>query len=218
MSKSLSCGSEEGRSVDGVSLSPRTVGAADRDYFAASWYPFARSLGGGATSGDAGFGRRASGAMGGGRRLIQLRTCQRFSAFSDRSLVLAVAAAPRDAEVFSLPAFATPALAPGITGAGFANSPAFAPGAGARGTRFLATKPALHRPCRFPHGRPYLSARCFTATCGGAGISSDERTVRFQDAAASRQTTRGERLGASAYLESRLRARGPRDERLSALS
>ena len=88
----------------------------------------------------------------------------------------------------------------------------------ARGTRFLATKPALHRPCRFPHGRPYLSARCFTATCGGAGILSDERTVRFQDAAASRQTTRGERLGASAYLESRLRARGPRDERLSALS
>ena len=88
----------------------------------------------------------------------------------------------------------------------------------ARGTRFLATKPAPHRPCRFPHGRPYLSARCFTATCGGAGISSDERTVRFQDAAASRQTTRGERLGASAYLESRLRAREPRDERLSALS
>ena len=62
MSKSLSCGSEEGRSVDGVSRSPRTVGAADGIISPRVGIRLRDLLGGSATSGDAGFGRRASGA------------------------------------------------------------------------------------------------------------------------------------------------------------
>lgn len=67
-----------------------------------------------------------------GRRIVGLRTFQRFSSCWASPLVLAAAVAPRDAVAFSLPACATAAPAPGTTGAGFANSPGFAPALGAR--------------------------------------------------------------------------------------
>ena len=148
MSKSLSCGSEEGRSVDGVSRSPRTVGAADgiisprvgirlRDPW---WERNLRRRGVRET--------RERRTMGGGGVSSSYVPA---SASPPLRLIAGARGGRRTARRRGvlLTGVRDPALAPGITGAGFANSPAFAPGAGARNAfpcDEASTPPALSVP------------------------------------------------------------------------
>ena len=77
--------------------------------------------------------------------------------------MLAAAAAPRVVVAFSLPVFA-PAAVLVTTGAGLANSPAFAPGATAR-KAFPCDDDNTPFPFSAPMCASMLSVKRFTATC-----------------------------------------------------